>query len=373
MNREEIDKVLLGTGAEALEAHIGIVNMQKDSSTILKTGHKPLDDALIGGANNKIICLGSRPGMGKTFLCSAIIKHLLDSTTTKVKILRMNLEMPTQALLLRELKITLDKKLSEILASPFSEEDKPKVTEVVKKFRDPRVINFSQPVEGDSLIYLLNKFIEIVNTEDALRNDGVKTRKIILVDHLHIYSDKTSIDAVLKVFNSFKMLDPNITFILFFQLNRTVEDLWRDSKEKKVNPRNMFPNSGHIYQTDLLMQYADIVMGLVIPQVVDCEEFAAVHKERNAHLEEHFIPDDGSSNYARLKGWNRIYYNFIKIRMVDDFDDPRIFCNVLNSKYEEAASKLYSPATSTVIKPPTFEKDDFSFTDRTSQNKIDDF
>jgi hypothetical protein len=37
------------------------------------------------------------------------------------------------------------------------------------------------------------------------------------------------------------------------------------------------------------MQYADVVVGLTVPQVVDMEEFASVYKDRSDHLSEHFI------------------------------------------------------------------------------------
>jgi hypothetical protein len=251
----------------------------------------------------------------------------------------MNLEMPTQALLLRELKIGLGRSMSDILSESFKEEDKPKVTSIVNKLRDKRVTNFSTSVEGGDLEYLLEKFIKTVDLSDTASE--IKTKKVVLVDHLHIYSDKTSIDSVLKICNQFKMKDPNLSFIFYFQFNRTTEEMWRESKEKKVNPKNMLPNSGHIYLTDLLMQYADIVMGMVIPQVVDLDEFVAVYKDRNTHLKEHFVEDNPDNSFARLKGRNRIYYNFIKIRMVDSFDDPRVYCTILYPSQESYISKLY--------------------------------
>lgn len=358
MTNQEIDNILIGKNSEALEAYLGIVEMQKNKDVLLKTGHDAIDNFLIGGLNNKMIFIGSRPSMGKTHHCQATISNLLNEEINpgcKVRLLRMNLEMSTQALLLRELKIGLDKSMKSIIGKPFQESEQEKVKAIFKKFKDPRVTNFSSSVEGDSLKYLLQKFIDIVDAEDLELQSPVKTKKVILVDHLHIYSDKTSIDTVLKVCNEFKMKDPYLSFVFYFQFNRTTEDMWRESKEKKVNPRNMLPNSGHIYLTDLLMQYADLVMGMVIPQVVDLEEFVAVYKDRHEHLREHFIDDNPDNTFARLKGRNRIFYNFIKIRMVDDFDDPRLYCSILDLSKENDVDRLYQQKTeSTVHTVPDF-------------------
>jgi hypothetical protein len=348
MTKLEIDEIVEGRSQEVLKAHEEILKLQKDKSLVLNTGHEELDKFLIGGLNNKMIFIGSRPSMGKTHHCQSIINNLLNpgiNPNQRIKILRMNLEMPTQALLLRELKIGLGRSMSDILSESFKEEDKPKVTSIVNKLRDKRITNFSTSVEGGDLEYLLEKFIKNVDSLDL--DSEIKTKKVVLVDHLHIYSDKTSIDSVLKICNQFKMKDPNLSFIFYFQFNRTTEEMWRESKEKKVNPKNMLPNSGHIYLTDLLMQYADIVMGMVIPQVVDLDEFVAVYKDRNTHLKEHFVEDNPDNSFARLKGRNRIYYNFIKIRMVDSFDDPRVYCTILDPSQESYISKLYKPESVT--------------------------
>lgn len=370
MTNIEIDDVLTGENSEALKAYKDLVAMQHNQDLLLKTGHEAIDNFLIGGLNNKMVFIGSRPSMGKTHHCQATINNLLDENINqgcKVRLLRMNLEMSTQALLLRELKNGLDKSMKSIISKPFLESEKEKVKELFVKFKDPRITNFSSSVEGEQLKYLLQKFIDIVELEDLeeqkkqtdfenIENDLgrptpaviiPKRKKVVLVDHLHIYSDKTSIDAVLKVCNEFKMRDPYLSFIFYFQFNRTTEDMWRESKEKKVNPRNMLPNSGHIYLTDLLMQYADLVMGMVIPQVADLEEFAAVYKDRNIHLKDHFIDDNPDNSFVRLKGRNRIFYNFIKIRMVDDFNDPRLYCSILDPSKEDEVNSMYENNNST--------------------------
>ncbi len=359
MNKEEIDRILLGETSEIIEAHKSIVELQKDKSGVLKVGIEHLDSFLVGGLNNRFVFILSRPSMGKSYSCESIISNLLNTEINPnqdIKILRMNLEMGAQQMLMRDLRRALNKKMSDIVKDVYTEEEKEIVKQVVAKHQDKRVINFSKAVSGDDLRYVLSKFIETSNKD---------TKRVVLLDHLSIYLDKKTIDEVLTICNEFKLIDKNLSFIFYAQLGRTVEDLWRNGKDSKVNPKNMLPNSSHVLSTDTMFQYADIVMTMVIPQVVDCEEFAAVHRDRNKHLEEHFIDDNKDNVFARLKGRNRIYYSYIKIRMVDDFEDPRLYCDILNPEYEEKANKIYEENKSPFLSmnvplfntPPVFEKE----------------
>lgn len=359
MNKEDIDKLLELENQEVVEAHIDIISIQKDKSTLLKLGIPWADENLIGGLNNKIIFFGTRPGGGKTFNCSRVINNLLDRKVnpTPIKVLRANLEMPTSALLLRELSKTLGKKPSEILSTEYTDGEKPKVQAVVNSFRDSRIQNISIALEGNDYKYMLEKFIVNVDFKDEEQNKKLlknhldsglaeetfkptKTKKIVLTDHIHVYLTKATIDNLLTIQNEMKMRDKNLSFINYFQLNRETEEMWMETKDKKVNPKNMLPSSRSIYLTDMLQMYSDMTIGAVIPQVYDLDEFAVVNKERNPHLKEHFIDTDESNKYSRLKGRNRIYYNLIKVRMIDDFDDPRVFCEILSASYEEKANKL---------------------------------
>lgn len=389
MTEEQIKFLLSDDNNEVLEAHKEIVAMQKDKSNILLFGDKWLDDNLIGGLNNKLCFFGSRPSNGKTFHCSQTINNLLNTelNPTPVSIMRFNLEMPTQSLMLQEISKVLKRDLKDILSRPYSEEEKPTVGKVVKSFMDKRVKNISKVLGANDFKQLVLTHIQEVDEKDRELNTTrwykykadnlemeeeelissfrpIKTKKIGLIDHLMVYKNKDEIDSILLVCNELKMLDSNLSFVIYFQFRRDIEDMWRDSKDKKVNPKNMLPNSTFIYQTDILQQVADIVVGFVIPQIYDLDEFAAVHKERNIHLKEHFSDDKEDNSYVRLKGRNRIYYNFLKIRLLNSFDDPRLFCSVLNPEYEEKASKIMeenkNPFKGSIQTPlfstPTFEK-----------------
>lgn len=377
MTDEEIKFLLSEENNEVLEAHKEIVSLQKDKSSLLVFGKDWLDKNLVAGINNKILFFGSRPGGGKTFHCSETINALLDKelNPTPTKVCRFNLEMPTRTLLLQQISRTLKKTPQEVLNQPYTTEEKPIVKRIVGAFMDERIKNISKTLVGNDFKKFVLAFIKEIDNADNLINepklaklltgdekedkkikanfDYYRTKKVCLIDHLHIYRSKEEIDNILLICNELKMQDKNLSFIIYFQFRRDIEDMWRDSKEKKVNPKNMLPNSTFIYMSDVLQQVADAVVGMVIPQIYDLEEFASVYKERNEHLSEHFSSDNMDNTTVRLKGRNRIYYNFMKIRLLNSFDDPRLFCDILNPEYEEKLKKedlnKPKPTFSTVI------------------------
>ena len=348
--------VFENSGKEAEEAFEEILALQEGGTDIIRTGIDFLDENLIGGVNNKMIFIASRPSMGKTHNSSTIQRNLLKNHED-VRILRMNLEMPTQSLLLRELRNSSKRKMKDILSRPFTEDEMEEAKISLNKFKDPRITDFSKPLIGEELKELLRAFyISVKKEEEEL---GKELKKMVFLDHIHVYVSKNEIDSIIEVFNEVKMTDKNMSFFIYAQLNRTIEDMWREAKEKKGFQVNMLPSSKYIYMSDKLMQYADIVMAITIPQVVDLEEFASVNRERNQHLSEHFIEDGKEGRYAKLKGLNRVYYNFIKIRMNDDFDEPRLFCELIDEEKEEFIDKVYKESSEinkpTLTPPPTFD------------------
>ena len=343
-NKQHID-ALFSEGyqdTEVVSAFEEIVEIQNGGRKPLMTGIEHMDYFLFDGLTNKMVFIGSRPSMGKTHNCARIIKNLLDEDMNQpdLKILRLNWEMQTKSLLLRSIKQALQKSIRQILSKPFSEEDKDSVTEAVNQIRHKRVRNFSKIVEGDEFAYLLDKFCQSGDPEEE---------KIVLIDHLHILNTKERIDNFLSVCNTYKLKYKKLSFIIYFQLNRKLEDLW---KGKDSNPKNYRPNSIHIYNTDGLYQYADIITTMVIPQVVNLDTYAVVNRNYCENLAEHFI-DEGDSNWVKLEGRNRVYFDYIKIRMVDDFEDPKLYCEILNHQREE---KLHEEAELEEEDVPSFMK-----------------
>lgn len=335
---------------EAIEAHKSIIDLQKNPDRVVKTGFDFIDDNIAGGVLGKMIFLGSRPSNGKTYNCSAVINNLLDKEINKTPIylLRHNLEMSTRDLMLREISKALKRSPKDILSREYYKEEQPIVRRIVKSFDDPNVKSVSEMMWGEEYRQYIEDYIKSVlqkNSEGSV---------VILTDHIHVYSSKNEIDTLLLMQNKLKLkYKQKIGFINYFQLNRDTEDMWREGKDKKVNPKNMLPNSRHIYETDKLQQFSDLTVAFVIPQVYDMEEYATVKVSWNRGLSEHLVSPN--EEYSRLIGRNRIYYNLIKVRMVNSFDDPRLYCSILDEEYEKKLKTKRGDLTD--VSAPKFENE----------------
>ena len=157
--------VFENSGKEAEEAFEEILALQEGGTDIIRTGIDFLDENLIGGVNNKMIFIASRPSMGKTHNSSTIQRNLLKNHED-VRILRMNLEMPTQSLLLRELRNSSKRKMKDILSRPFTEDEMEEAKISLNKFKDPRITDFSKPLIGEELKELLRAFYISVKKEE---------------------------------------------------------------------------------------------------------------------------------------------------------------------------------------------------------------
>ena len=159
----------------------------------------------------------------------------------------------------------------------------------------------------------------------------------MIIDHIGIIqgSNKTeSIHETMEYVNRLKLEFPNkFTFIVLGQLNREIETRWRN---RETNPFTLFPDSSSIFASDAMVHYSDVVMAQVIPQVAGMEKYGVINRERNPHLESHIVDEDlvSPKEYVRLRGDNRIYYHYLKLRLDDG--NPRIYGDILNTEIEEA-------------------------------------
>jgi replicative DNA helicase len=353
MTKEQIDKIIQeGNRQAVIKACSEIAAIQKNTIPSIKTGIDHLDNFLPTGLNNQMVFIGARPSMGKTHMANTIKSNLLNkdiNPRSEISLLVLNWEMQLKSLILRDMKKVLNRGMKDILSKEFTEDEKEKVSEAIGELLDDRVLNFDQTVEGNEFEYLVRQYIN--------KNEGKEV--IILIDHIHVLLTKKQIDEFLKLCNDLKKEFTNVSFIIFFQLNREIEKRWRGGADAKVklNPKNFVPNSSDIYNTDSLYQFADIIMTLVIPQVVDLDEYTTVSKDRNAHLKSHFIGDGDDNKTARLKGRNRVYQNYIKIRNNDNFEEPRLFCDVINPDIEKVITDLYYNESKQQKSRPTFTKE----------------
>lgn len=352
MTKEEIDRLISeGNRESVLKACSQIANIQKGLIPPLKTGIDHLDNFLPAGLNNQMVFIGARPSMGKTHMASLIKSNLLNpevNPTQDIALLVLNWEMQLKSLILRDMKKVLNRDMKDILSKEFTEDEKKKVNDALGELLDERVLNFDQTVEGNDFEYLVRQYIR--------KNEGKEV--ILIIDHIHVILTKEQIDKFLKLCNDLKKEFTNLSFVIFFQLNREIEKRWRGGADAKTkpNPKNYLPNSSDIYNTDSLYQFADIIMTLVIPQVVDLDEYTNVNKERYKHLKDHFIGDADDTKTAKLKGRNRIYQNYIKVRNNDNFEEPRLFCDIINPDIEKVIDQMYYSDNPVQKKKPEFKK-----------------
>ena len=90
------------------------------------------------------------------------------------------------------------------------------------------------------------------------------------------------------------------------------------------------------------------------------DEYTIINKERNTHLVKLFIPGSEENKTATLKGRNRVYNHYIKVRMNDSFEDPRTYCDIIDENLEETVNKEYYSGTEanfhiTPVFPPKFD------------------
>lgn len=317
--------------SEADQALENMLKYQTGQRKPVLTGTRIVDASLPNGVMGQMVFIGSRPSMGKTYNCSEVIQTLLnEKLNDPVKVFRMNLEMKTESLILRDIAKKLDRKYKDIYSREFTEEEKRIIhAEVLPLYKHPNLLDWSKKIPHLMIGSILDKYCQ----------KHSDTNKVVLIDHIHILESKEEIDNFLDELNMIKMKYDNIGFIIYFQFGRKVEEVWTATKEKKVNHGNLFPSSEHIYMTDRLQQYADLVVGITRPSVVGLEEFSRVPKEINQHMMEHFTTESriSDSRYGTLKGRNRVYYNIVKFRMEQDEDDMKFDGVIINEKYEPKA------------------------------------
>ena len=202
-NKKLIDSLLQGgNNSKEVDEAFEEIKLIQQGSEFMKTGIDHLDYFLIDGLMGKFVFIGARPSQGKTHLGSRIIKNILDEglNSGEYSVLRFNGRW-LLIMLLRSLKEKLKKTMRSILSNPFTEEEKADVDDVLFEYTHPKIRNISQIFEGDDLRYLLDNFCNSV---------PATTKKIIVIDHIHILPNKTRIDEFLTILNEYKMNHPNL-------------------------------------------------------------------------------------------------------------------------------------------------------------------
>lgn len=328
MNQDKINRLLEHSVENINQTVKFLTDLQHKLIQPISSGLPHLDKVMLGGLfPDLIISIVARASNGKSYTINRIRNAILEDKEQDVAMLFYNLEMPFFTLLLVEIKKILKKSLRFIIDNPPSEQELPLYKKVTDEFRDKRLTKIDETITAEEFYFITKAWIE--------RNKH-KKQLFILLDHIGIIKGKNkteSIHETMEYINMLKLEYPRLlTFIVLGQMNREIEARWR---QKDTNPTQLIPDSSSVYGSDSIMFFSDIVMAQVIPQAVGMEEkYASVNKERYDYLSEHFT-DDGvaTSKYTRLRGDNRVYYHFLKVRLQDG--EPTMYCEILNPEIEE--------------------------------------
>lgn len=327
MNNEEL-RGLLHTSKEELDDAVRTIgNFQKGTLKPLKTSMDHLNNACLGGLiPGNIISIGARPQNGKTYTLHRLKNDILESDMN-VKMLLYNWEMPWFSLILIQLKKFLKKSFKEILLNVPTEVEKDVYKEVMTKFRDERLTTISKALNPQDWYELTRMYILENLSADLI---------IVAIDHIGITvgDDKMKTQyKLMELQNSLKLEFPSkVCFINLCQLKREIELLWRS---KDTNPTGLRVSSEFLLGSDALNQYSDVIMAQVIPERANMEQYASVNRKRYEHLKEHFVEDTNpTSDYIRLKGTNRVFFDYIKKRMPDE-EDSTLYCELLNPEIKD--------------------------------------
>lgn len=338
MKNDEFENEIFGRRYALRDAANNIVAYQTGKKKIVTFHHEHMNLMEQSGMIGKICFHGARPSHGKTHDLERLKEHL--SKQENVVVLHHNMELTPQSEILRELKKKTKRTTKDILSTPFTDAEKDLVSDILKRngIYGKEVSNeiLSETVsttqyDPETYEKFIRYWLYMVDIKEA--KDGVTYNRVLVFDHLSVYDSKETMDKVIRVQNKLKLEFNNIGFYNYFQISRQYEI------DCMKNP--ILPNSSHIYMTDALQQYADIVSVGVIPRVMSIEKFAVIPANMADHLLNHIDPTyDGNEDKVRLNGVNRYYQLYIKVRDQQVNEQyPLLYCSIINKKLEETLKK----------------------------------
>jgi len=323
---------ILSDGNKTIDQAVRFINsVQHGDVQPIKTSYEHLNDMHMGGIfPQSITTIVARPSHGKTYfmyrLTEDIMSDELNPSLSKAMLI-YNWEMSTPNILLSKFKVALKKPFSKILSEPFSEEEKQIVKEITDNYRDERVIKVDRVLTPQYYYETTKYFLEQNKDKDYC---------FVATDHVGMVlkgssSKHVAMEELLEYQNELKKEYKNSVFINLAQLRRDIELRWRSEDS---NPFNHRPNSNDIYNADAMQQVSDVIVALVLPQKPGLDTYSRVKIDNYKHLEEHFSSLGSSGEYVPLRGDNRIYYEYLKVRM-DDFDKSYLYAELLNKDQED--------------------------------------
>jgi replicative DNA helicase len=289
-----------------------INQFQKGDLKFLKTGIHWLDYILLGGLKpSDILAICALPFHGKTFLLERIQSNL--KKEDDVIFVDCTWELELSKIVARELSKGLNISVRDVYNNEPKEEDKPKYSAVIQKFRNDNM--YIQPEPVSPLEF--EKDIQTII-------DKYQDKKIVVsIDNLeNVFSSsnsqKTDMDDILQKINILKKKHPFIVFIILNQLNRDIEDRVSDKKTH-------VPKGKDIYGTSQLEKISDCLVIINNAYRLGIEEYSIFNPEkRYLYLDNYFKkPLRGGAKTTSFNSIGNIFYHVIKARGIEEEYDMK--------------------------------------------------
>ena len=287
------------------EASETIRRYQSKELTPIRFGRDYVNKNLLGGLfPGNVIGIAGSSGHGKSTLLQDleddIFNKELNPDCDDYILLRNNYEMSVFKLYLREVKKGINKKITDILGSEYTDEEQVIVNQIKAKESNSRVKYFENPQDPETWFSIMCSFCEEHKNSKHI---------VVSIDHIALVKQtikgkKDGIDNLIEYINILRHVYKNISFVILSQLNRNIED--RDS------PKTSAPRKGDLYQSDFLFQISDVIIVVHNPYKLGLQEHMVIGQSQYYHLSE-FKKDPGKKTTTFLtKGL--IFYHFIKLR-----------------------------------------------------------
>ena len=215
-------------------------------------------------------------------------------------------EMTNFATTLRDIKKITKKQFKDILAAPFSEQEKEVLGKYKKTKIDGRFFVNQVPLSSEAFLK---------ETEDFLKANTDKKLIILDLDHAGLLrakndNKKLAVDDMVEGLNMLKNKYHNFLVLLLAQANRSV--LLR-VKEKSNESRL---RRDDIYMSDVLFHTSDYVIGLQNANYLGIEQYCLLKPEKYPHLSHRFT-EENKNGKVSLYTEGCIFVEVLKDRSAD--------------------------------------------------------
>ena len=303
-----LDKRITKVGDAAKEAFSELHKIQQKERLLLKTWEEMIDGHIGSLLAGDVVILAGAPSAGKSeFLYRTIEKIMskeVNPNAGNFVSLEYSMEMKMLNKLLRTTHNMLGKKKSEILHTPFNEEEALKVREYYTNLQDDRRYVVQSPVTPEEFYKMTRDFCIMHKDAEAI---------LISADHLLLFtgSDKQSVlERVVEMVNLLKLEFGNVYFLLLSQLNRSYN---LTIKEKS---NDMIPTNSLLFGSSFMEQIASYIIIITNPFKQSISQYLKASKDRYDYLSEFFGEEDKNGRIS-FNTCGNLFFFLTKIRESD--------------------------------------------------------